>query len=165
MTGEIKLNSLNILHISDAHIQLDAKEEVSEIVVKMINDALKVQKEQDIKIDLVCFTGDLIQRGDKALDDEKQLEIAEEILVNPLLNSLGLENNKFIIIPGNHEVDVKKIVKATEKGLLVDSLEEINDNVSDMNESYLARLDYFYQWIDNYYDDIIREKIGYAFLR
>ena len=106
MTGEIKLNSLNILHISDAHIQLDAKEEVSEIVVKMINDALKVQKEQDIKIDLVCFTGDLIQRGDKALDDEKQLEIAEEILVNPLLNSLGLENNKFIIIPGNHEVDV-----------------------------------------------------------
>ncbi len=47
--GEIKLNSLNILHISDAHIQLDAKEEVSEIVVKMINDALKVQKEQDIK--------------------------------------------------------------------------------------------------------------------
>ena len=159
------MNSLNILHISDAHIQLDAKEEVSEIVVKMINDALKVQKEQDIKIDLVCFTGDLIQRGDKALDDEKQLEIAEEILVNPLLNSLGLENNKFIIIPGNHEVDVKKIVKATEKGLLVDSLEEINDNVSDMNESYLARLDYFYQWIDNYYDDIIREKIGYAFLR
>ena len=107
----------------------------------------------------------MIQRGDKALDDEKQLEIAEEILVNPLLNSLGLENNKFIIIPGNHEVDVKKIVKATEKGLLVDSLEEINDNVSDMNESYLARLDYFYQWIDNYYDDIIREKIGYAFLR
>ena len=108
---------------------------------------MKVQKEQDIKIDLVCFTGDLIQRGDKALDDEKQLEIAEEILVNPLLNSLGLENNKFIIIPGNHEVDVKKIVKATEKGLLVDSLEEINDNVSDMNESYLARLDYFYQYI------------------
>ena len=46
------MNSLNILHISDAHIQLDAKEEVSEIVVKMINDALKVQKEQDIKIDL-----------------------------------------------------------------------------------------------------------------
>ena len=86
MTGEIKLNSLNILHISDAHIQLDAKEEVSEIVVKMINDALKVQKEQDIKIDLVCFTGDLIQRGDKALDDEKQLEIAEEILDEQSLN-------------------------------------------------------------------------------
>lgn len=159
------MNSLNILHISDAHIQMAAKEEVSEIVAKMINDALKVQKEQNIKIDLVCFTGDLIQRGDKAIDDEKQLELAEEILVNPVLSGLGLEKDKFIMVPGNHEIDVKKIVKATEKGLLVESLEEINDNVSDMNEVYLARLDYFYQWIDNYYDDIIREKIGYAFLR
>lgn len=159
------MNSLNILHISDAHIQMAAKEEVSEIVAKMINDALKVQKKQNIKIDLVCFTGDLIQRGDKAIDDEKQLELAEEILVNPVLSGLGLEKDKFIMVPGNHEVDVKKIVKATEKGLLVESLEEINDNVSDMDEVYLARLDYFYQWIDNYYDDIIREKIGYAFLR
>ena len=104
------MNSLNILHISDAHIQKGAKEEVSEIVAKMVNDTLKVQKEQDLKIDLVCFTGDLIQRGDKALDDEKQMEIAEDILVNPVLNSLGLEKDKFIIVPGNHEVDVKKIV-------------------------------------------------------
>lgn len=141
------------------------KEEISEIVAKMINDALKVQKEQNIKIDLVCFTGDLIQRGDNAVDNEKQLELAEEILVNPVLSGLGLEKDKFIMVPGNHEINVKKITKATEKGLLVESLEEINDNVSDMNEVYLARLDYFYQWIDNYYDDIIREKIGYAFLR
>lgn len=50
------MNSLNILHISDAHIQMAAKEEVSEIVAKMINDALKVQKKQNIKIDLVCFS-------------------------------------------------------------------------------------------------------------
>lgn len=46
------MNSLNILHISDAHIQMADKEEISEIVAKMINDALKVQKEQNIKIDL-----------------------------------------------------------------------------------------------------------------
>ena len=41
------MNSLNILHISDAHIQMADKEEISEIVAKMINDALKVQKEQN----------------------------------------------------------------------------------------------------------------------
>lgn len=159
------MKSLNILHISDAHIEMATKEEVSDIVEKMINDALKVQKEQDIKIDLVCFTGDLIQRGDKAIDDENQLGLAEEILINPIVNGLGLEKDKFITVPGNHEIDVKKIVKATEKGLLVDSLEEINDNVSDMNETYLARLGYFYEWIGNYYSDVIKEKIGYAFLR
>ena len=159
------MKSLNILHISDAHIQIDSKEEVSDIVAKMIDDVLKVQKEQNIKIDLVCFTGDLIQRGDKAINDEKQLEIAKEILINPILTGLGLGKDRFIMVPGNHEVNVKKIVRATEKGLLVESLEEINENVSDMNKSYLKRLDYFYQEIDQYYTDVIREKIGYAFLR
>lgn len=159
------MNSLNILHISDSHICESAKGEVSEIVTKMIHDVLKVQGENNFEINLICFTGDLIQRGDKAIEDEKQLELAEEILVNPILNGLGMKKGCFIMTPGNHEVDIRKIVKATEKGLLVDSLQEINENVSDMNESYLTRLNYFYKWIEKYYDDVIKEKIGYAFLR
>ncbi len=160
------MNSLNILHISDAHIQLSQKEEISEIIIKLVDDVLRVQKENNIKINLVCFTGDLIQRGDKAITDEKQMSIAEEILINPILKGLGLKGNNFIIVPGNHEVDVTKIIKATEKGLLVNSLEEINENISDMNDIYLERLDYFYKWVDNTYrEDIIKEKIGYAFLR
>lgn len=160
------MNSLNILHISDAHIQLSQKEEISEIIIKLVDDVLRVQKENNIKINLVCFTGDLIQRGDKAITDEKQMSIAEEILINPILKGLGLKGNNFIIVPGNHEVDVTKIIKATEKGLLVNSLEEINENISDMNDIYLERLDYFYKWVDNTYrEDIIKGKIGYAFLR
>lgn len=159
------MSALNILHISDAHIQKSAQVELSEIVKKMVNDILKVQDEQNIKIGLVCFTGDLIQRGDKALFDENQLMLAEKILISPVLDGLGLEKDKFIIVPGNHEVNVQKIVRATEKGLQVDSLDEINEYISDMNEEYLVRLDYFYQWISNYYDDVIREKIGYAFLK
>ncbi|MGN6714390.1 metallophosphoesterase [Anaerocolumna jejuensis] len=159
------MKSLNILHISDAHIQKKDESEIREIAEKLINDVLKVQKEQDIKIDLVCFTGDLIQRGDKAIKDENQMQLANEILVQPLLNKLGHEKDRFIIVPGNHEVDISKIVKATEKGLLVGSLEEINENIKDMNKSYLERLEYFYTGLDSYYEDIIRDKIGYAFIR
>ena len=159
------MSSLNILHISDAHIQKATKDEVSEIVKKMIEDVQKVQKEQDIKIDLVCFTGDLIQRGDKAIEDEEQLKLAEEILVSPVLDELGLDKDKFIMVPGNHEVDTTKILVATERGLSATSLEEINQNILDMNDVYLSRLDYFYKWIADYYDDVIRENIGYAFLR
>ncbi|SFR77936.1 metallophosphoesterase [Anaeromicropila populeti] len=156
---------LNILHISDAHIQKKDESEIRKIVAKLINDVLKVQREKGIKIDLVCFTGDLIQRGDKANKDEKQMEFANMILVQPLLDKLGVEKDRFIIVPGNHEVDTSKIVKAMEKGLLVTSLEEINENIIDMNASYLERLDYFYKELDSYYEDIIREKIGYAFVR
>ncbi|BCJ93597.1 hypothetical protein acsn021_11660 [Anaerocolumna cellulosilytica] len=159
------MKSLNILHISDAHIQKKNENEIRDIAEKLIYDVLKVQSEQDIKIDLVCFTGDLIQRGDKAIRDENQMEIANEILVQPLLDKLGYEKDRFIIVPGNHEVDTSKIVKATEKGLLVSSLEEINENIIDMNKSYLERLEYFYNGLDSYYEDIIREKIGYTFIR
>lgn len=159
------MESLNILHISDAHIQKKDKSEIKAIVEKMINDILKIQKEQNIKINLICFTGDLIQRGDKALQDEMELEIANEVLVQPLLNGLGLEKKQFIIVPGNHEVDITKITKATEKGLLVNSLDDINENINDMDESYLKRLSYFYEVVNASYEDIMKEKIGYAFIR
>ena len=159
------MSSLNILHISDAHIQLSDKENISEIVQKLIKDLKKVQKEKNMSIDLVCFTGDLIQRGDKGISGENQIEIAEQILINPILEALKLSRKDFIIVPGNHEIDVSKIVRATEKGLLVESLEEINQNVVEMNDSYLERIRYFYEWNSKNYDDVIKEKIGYAFLR
>lgn len=123
------MKSLNIMHISDAHIQKKNELEIKEVVDKLISDALKVQNENSFKIDLVCFTGDLIQRGDNALKDEKQLEIANTILIEPLLHGLNLTKDKFLLVPGNHEVDISRIVRATEKGLLVRSLEEINENI------------------------------------
>ena len=46
------MNSINILHISDAHIQNNVKEDISDIVDKLINDVLRVQEEQNFKIDL-----------------------------------------------------------------------------------------------------------------
>lgn len=159
------MKSINILHISDAHIQKKDESDIREISKKLFKDVLKVQMEQGIKIDLVCFTGDLIQRGDKAVVDENQIELASEILVKPLLKELKLDSSQFLIVPGNHEVDSSKIKIATEKGLLVNSLQEINDNIADMNDSYLERLDYFYNALDSCYNDIIREKIGYAFVR
>ena len=100
--------SLNILHISDAHIQKKDVLEIKEIVQKLINDINRVQIDKDIKIDLICFTGDLIQRGDRSIDDEGQWKIAQEILVEPLLKTLNLSQDRFVFVPGNHEVDIRK---------------------------------------------------------
>lgn len=158
------MNSLNILHISDSHIQKRDEEEIKEIVCKLIDDVKKVQVEEQIGIDLICFTGDLIQRGDRAIQEEDQMKIADKILVQPLLDELGLNKDSFLMVPGNHEVDINKIVKATEKGLLVNSLEEIHENLEEMDKSYLDRLGYFYDSLDTYYTEAIRGKIGYAFM-
>ena len=104
------MRRINILHISDVHIQKKEVEEIREIIDKLIADIKKVQNEKKIKIDLICFTGDLIQRGDKAIEEEGQWNLAKEILVNPLLNELNLSEDRFISVPGNHEVDTSVIV-------------------------------------------------------
>ncbi len=54
------MRTLNILHISDAHIQKKYESNIKEISKKLIADAIKVQDEEGINIDLVCFTGDII---------------------------------------------------------------------------------------------------------
>ena len=135
---------LNILHISDAHVQMKDKEEIKDIVDKLMEDVVKVQEQEKIKIDLICFTGDLIQRGDKSFGGEKQWNLAQSVLVEPLLEELKLTKNEFIMVPGNHEVDISKIDPIIEKGLLVNSLEEININMKGIKISHLERLDYFY---------------------
>ena len=141
--------SLNILHISDAHIKKKDVLEIKEIDQKLINDINRVQIDKDIKIDLICFTGDLIQRGDRSIDDEGQWKIAQEILVEPLLKTLNLSQDRFVFVPGNHEVDIRKIVVALENGLQVKSLDRIQILMDNFDTSYKSRLDYFY--------DIVKE--------
>lgn len=156
---------LNILHISDAHIQMKDKEEIKDMVGKLMEDVVKVQEQEKIKIDLICFTGDLIQRGDKSFCGEKQWNLAQSVLVEPLLEELKLTKNDFIMVPGNHEVDISKIDPIIEKGLLVNSLEDININMKGIKSSHLERLDYFYDYIKNNHTDIYMENIGYAFIK
>lgn len=138
------MRTLNILHISDSHIQKKDIEEIKEIVQRLINDINKVQEEKNISIDIICFTGDLIQRGDKAIDDEGQWELSMKVLVNPLLNALSLPLDRFIFVPGNHEVDIRKIVKALENGLQVKSMEMIKGIMNEFDPLYKNRLDYLY---------------------
>lgn len=154
--------SLNILHISDLHIQCGDVVEIKEIVQKMIDDINKVQKEKNINIDLICFTGDLIQRGDKSIEDEKQWNLAMEVLVDPLLNALKLPLDRFIFVPGNHEVDIRKIVVALEDGLQAKSLDKIKRIMDNFDCSYKVRLEYFYDIVSEYQPDAKFGTLGYT---
>ena len=153
----------NILHISDAHIQKAYESEVREIVSALIDDVKKVQNEKGISIDLVCFTGDLIQRGDNAQQGENQLEIAKERMIVPLLEALNLSMENFVLVPGNHEVDTTKIVPALESGLQKTTLQEINEIIKSFHSSYNERLRYFYDYIETQYRDVTFGKLGYAY--
>lgn len=154
---------LNILHISDSHIQEKDRAGIAEITKKLIDDIKKIRKQRNISIDLICFTGDLIQRGDKALEDEKQWKLAMDIMINPLLRELDLSNDRFIFVPGNHEVDITKIVPRLEKGLEIESLQDINEIMDDFDSSYKNRLSYFYEIVKEQLPDVKFRDLGYSY--
>ena len=159
------MQTLNILHISDAHIQKKEETEIKEIAVKLFEDIEKVQLEYNLRIDLICFTGDLIQRGDRAEVGENQWNLAMDIFVKPLLSRLDLAMDQFIYVPGNHEVNIDKIVKATENGLKIKTIGEIDEIIREFDVSYNNRLSYFYNNISNMYNDSKFGTLGYSFKR
>ena len=131
------MKKLGILHISDIHINKSSCSIINEILEKLVKDINKVKKEYNINIDLICFTGDLIASGAQAIEGEKQLTLAEEHFIAPLIKALNLSNDRFILVPGNHEVNKNCIIKMTEKGLSnISSKEEIDDIIINMEDEY-----------------------------
>ena len=92
------MDKIRILHISDLHYEKN-NENIERIIESFFNDITKLEK-----IDLVIFSGDLVQRGEKKLFSE-----VKENFIMPLLEKLTLTINDFFIVPGNHETNRKKI--------------------------------------------------------
>ena len=161
------MKKLGILHVSDIHIDASSITEVDIIVEKLLKDIKKVESENDIQIDLICFAGDLIGRGEWALENENQITLAEEHFIKPLLSATGLTTEEFILIPGNHEVDKTKIAKMTENGLVaLSSLKDINETIFEMEDEYKRRLQYFYDYMyKNYVKGAETWNLGYSLIK
>ena len=161
------MKKIGILHISDVHINASSILEIDSLVKKLIIDIEKVKDENNLQINLICFAGDLIEKGEDALKDEMQIRLAEEHFIQPLLKALGLTKNEFILVPGNHEVDKRKIAKRTEAGLAaISSLQEVNETIDDMQNEYKSRLEYFYEYMyENYILDAEKWNLGYSMIK
>lgn len=124
------MKRIGILHLSDIHISEKSISNIDMLVKKLIKDIELIKEEQTMNIDMICFAGDLIARGDYAFENELQIKLAEDHFINPLLDALGLSNDRFILVPGNHEVDKRRIASATERGLAATSSpEEVEDTI------------------------------------
>lgn len=161
------MKKIGILHISDVHIDKASISDIDSLVKKLIEDINTVKKENNVEIDLVCFAGDLISRGDKAFSDEMQIELAEKHFIEPILTAMELSNREFILVPGNHEVNRNEIASMTEKGLsTISSLNEINETILDMKPEYKKRLQYFYDYMcRKYIPDAKTWNLGYSVIK
>ena len=96
---------MRILHISDFHLDKKDKEDnVNHIVQPLINRIQKVIIEKPI--DLIFFTGDLVNIGGKNYSglDEAFLDF-EETFIEPLLKATNLTKDSFFFVPGNHDIN------------------------------------------------------------
>ena len=94
---------INILHITDFHFINDRKELVNqeEIVNSILTDL------NQKKIDLIIFSGDLVNSGNTIDDFDK----ASKLLFEELKEQLKLDNSKIILCSGNHDMNRNEDVR------------------------------------------------------
>lgn len=146
------MNEITILHISDLHYDKN-NEKIKDSIKTFFDDLDKSNK----KIDLIIFSGDLVQKGDSELFKE-----AKEKFIDPLLKKLNLTINDFFIVPGNHETnrnnispyeliikkncseeDICKIFNEKDDKIFIKKLQEFNDFKKDLNQKSVELNDIF----------------------
>jgi predicted MPP superfamily phosphohydrolase len=102
---------MRVLHVSDLHISEENEADCRLLVGAMLHDAAKYSEEAPF--DLAAFTGDLAGHGKAA-----EYDLAQEVLLDPLAERLGLSKDRIFLAPGNHDVDRAAIRQMVEIGLV-----------------------------------------------
>lgn len=156
---------IRILHLTDFHLNNKTLRDWNEFYKDSFFDKLS-ELNQDKPIDLIAFTGDLIDMSGKDFGSAtKGFHNFKEKVINPILDHLKLDISRFIICPGNHDINRSADDKIDENGLKATLIEtqEILDfiNTSQKNNSYkrIERIKEYKEFENELYKDIESEKI------
>lgn len=129
---------IRILHLTDFHLNKktakDWEDFLKDAFFKKLNDL-----QNATPIDLVVFTGDMIDKAGSDFGSVKNgLEFFKNIVINPILDKLNLDISKFIICPGNHDVNRQADKPFNEVGLKTDlnSIDKVNSFINSEEEDY-----------------------------
>lgn len=95
---------MRIIHLSDYHLDKNSvKDSVS--ITDMLSDTLtKINSEK--KIDLILYSGDMINTGGKSYETIATAFKGFEILfIDKILQAINMPRNNFIFTIGNHDID------------------------------------------------------------
>lgn len=167
---------IRILHLTDFHLNTttlsDWNDFYKEAFLKKIEE-LKGEK----KIDLVLFTGDLIDKGGFSFKEEgekistqiKAFSIFKNQVIDSILEKLDLDISRFIICPGNHDINRFADDEVDEIGLkgILNSPEKVIEFVkkSDDNDSFkrIERIKDYKNFEKDLYKDIVDHKLHSVF--
>lgn len=112
------MSQLNILHVSDVHLDGSTP---NRIVTDFLADVTDVASATPI--DAVIFTGDLVARGSEA----SLFSDAKSRFLDPLLEAVGCSIEHLVLVPGNHDLDRDANPLWVEQKLIDDVFNSSND--------------------------------------
>lgn len=144
---------LRILHLSDVHYSLGQKNFKKYVSDPLFKDISHFHENKPF--DLVVFTGDLLDKGGLPNNTIDSFESFEREFISKLLSILKLPKDRFVFIPGNHDVNRSRINPATEEGLksLLKDKESIEYHMQKPSNLNLERLEEYKIFENIYYDD------------
>lgn len=147
---------IRILHFSDFHLNGFHIEQSKNVLSYMMKALAEIKK--DHNIDLVLFSGDMLEQGGVGFGVDKDLkegfEKFHEVVITPLMECLGLPESRFIFTPGNHDIDRKADSPRFEADLEknAQSLQGIIDLTTAPDvEDYTKRVNAFKEFEKAYY--------------
>ena len=129
---------IRILHLTDFHLNERTLNDWN----GFLGDAFftKVSKlQEDKKIDLVLFTGDLLDKGGADFGGPiTAFEKFKENIIIPIIEKLEIDISRFIICPGNHDIDRNADKSFLESGLKneLKTTEKINQFIGVDKDDY-----------------------------
>lgn len=100
---------IRILHLSDLHFRKDREEDFSDVLLGL-GDTVETMVKDGKNPDFVVLTGDLVWSG-KSSDYQLARTWIDQHLLKPIK---GFRKENLLVIPGNHDVNRKKISQAAE---------------------------------------------------
>ena len=140
---------IRILHFSDFHLRPNGMGKRSmDIFHRMMEKLQEINQEENI--DLVIFSGDMIDKGGKDFDVSLYgcFQDFEKNIITPLVKSLNIGYHQFLFVPGNHEVD--RLRKDKDKEPKTNNDDDIEDFLS--THSIVPQLQDFLRFQREYYE-------------
>lgn len=108
---------MRIIHFSDAHFQPGTAIMKSQRLAERFIDSLKIVHQQK-PIDLIIFSGDMIDKGGKGFPTMSEAFMNFKLLIiDKILSELNLDQERFVFVCGNHDVVRDKDNEYLESGL------------------------------------------------
>lgn len=115
--------SIRILHFSDLHLSGDAEKQIntSTRLGFLFNSIVKLQESDGKRVDIVVFTGDLIDKGGKDFSTITDgFQAFKDQVLTPLTDKAGIQPDRIVFLPGNHDTQSSDIKEMRDKRNLLE---------------------------------------------